>query len=411
MPDRLLPDHLVVWLGSDRIGELHRERRSLRFIGTPGARGTTSLTVAVDGVDERWAPGFTRAWFDGLLPEEERRSAAEREHGVEPGDTFGLLAAIGWECAGAVSILPETVAPASGTYHPLDDAEVWERLDALPRGVSPIDHAVRLSLGGAQNKLLLARLGDRWHLPIDGATSTHILKPEPERYPGLAVAEAWSLAVAGAVTKTAKASLETPTGHRPTLVVHRYDRHIHANGIMRVHQEDGCQVLGLSPGDKYPRGAGPREASLARIAGVLFARAVDPPGELGRLLEQVIVNIALLNTDAHAKNVSVIHTGAGTVSLSPLYDVAPTLWFLPTLRRVALPVGEKWVIDEITRRHLLAEATVWGIPEAPARATITRALDALRVGMAEADRRYPDLPPDLRATVDRNVKRLEGSSF
>jgi len=108
MPDRLLPDHLVVWLGSDRVGELHRERRSLRFIGTPGARGTTSLTVAVDGVDERWAPGFTRAWFDGLLPEEERRSAAEREHGVEPGDTFGLLAAIGWECAGAVSILPET---------------------------------------------------------------------------------------------------------------------------------------------------------------------------------------------------------------------------------------------------------------------------------------------------------------
>ena len=69
------------------------------------------------------------------------------------------------------------------------------------------------------------------------------------------------------------------------------------------------------------------------------------------------------------------------------------------------------MIDEITRRHLLAEARVWGIPEAPARATITRALDALRVGMAEADGRYPDLPSDLRATVDRNVKRLEESSF
>ena len=39
------------------------------------------------------------------------------------------------------------------------------------------------------------------------------------------------------------------------------------------------------------------------------------------------------------------------------------------------------------------------------------ALDALRVGMAEADGRYPDLPPDLRANVDRNVKRLEESSF
>ena len=84
-------------------------------------------------------------------------------------------------------------------------ADDGSRLDALPRVVSPIDHAVRLTLGGVQNKLLLARLGDRWHLPIDGATSTHILKPEPERYPGLAVAEAWSLAVVSAVTKTAKA--------------------------------------------------------------------------------------------------------------------------------------------------------------------------------------------------------------
>jgi len=31
--------------------------------------------------------------------------------------------------------------------------------------------------------------------------------------------------------------------------------------------------------------------------------------------------------------------------------------------------------------------------------------------MDKADGRYPDLPPDLRATVDRNVKRLEESSF
>lgn len=170
-------------------------------------------------------------------------------------------------------------------------------------------------------------------------------------------------------------------------------------------------MLGLPPGDKYPRGAGPREASLARIAGVLFARAVDPPGELDRLLQQVVVNIALLKADAHAKNVSVIHTVAGAVSLSPLYDVVPTLWFLPTLRRAALSVGEKWVIDEITRRHLLAEARVWGIPEAPARATITRALDALRVGMAEADDRYPGLPSDLREAVEQNVKRLETSGF
>ena len=403
-----MTDPLAVWLGDDRVGELIPDRRGFRFHRGPGA---APLTVAVEGDEEVWAPAFAHAWFDGLLPEEGRRSAAEREHGVQPGDTFALLAAIGWECAGAVSVLPPDRLPATGTYQPLTDEEVWERLDALPRVVASIDHAVRLSLGGAQDKLLLAYRDGRWHLPLEGAVSTHILKPEPERFPGLAVAEAWSLAVATAATKTAVARLDAPAGHRPTLVVERYDRVVRPNEVVRIHQEDGCQVLGLAPAEKYPRGTGPRQASLARIAGILLARADDVPAELVRLLEQTVVNIALANTDAHAKNTSVIHTGARTISLSPLYDVAPTQFFLPAQRQTALPVDGKWRIDEMTRGHLLGEARSWGIPEPVARDTITRALDAVQSGMSDADSRYPTLPPDLRTFVGRHVERLSESDF
>ncbi len=402
-------DRLVVWLGDEPVGDLIRSRlNEIRFTYRAGA---ASLTVAHDGATETWTPSFTRAWFDGLLPEEGRRTLAEAERGVTRGDTFGLLSAIGWECAGAVSVLPEGREPASGTYAALTDVEVWERLDVLPRTVSEVDQMVRLSLGGAQDKLLLARLDGGWHLPLEGAVSTHILKPEPDRHPDLAIGEAWALAVASAATLSASAEYLAPAGHRPTIIVERYDRLVEGGVVRRLHQEDGCQVLGLPPEQKYARGTGPRVASLARIAAVLFERADDPITELGRLLEQTVVNVALLNTDAHAKNVSFVHTGFRTVSLSPLYDVAPTAWFLPAQSQVALPVGEKCRIGEIERRHLLAEARDWGIPPREARRIITATLDMVAGGLAAADRRYPDAPEAMRAAVGAQIARLAASAW
>lgn len=131
----------------------------------------------------------------------------------------------------------------------------------------------------------------------------------------------------------------------------------------------------------------------------------------GRLLEQTVVHVALLDTDAHAKNVSFIHSGPRTVSLCPLYDSAPTAWFLPTQSRLALPVGQKWRIDEIERHHLLTEATAWGIPEAEGRRIISVTLDRVADGVAAADRRYPDAPGAMRAAVVAQVRRLASSGW
>lgn len=401
----------MIWLGDEPVGDLARAGRRFQFQFTRRPDVTGLLTVAAGGADAAWTPAFSRAWFDNLLPEETRRTAAEAEHGVERGDSFGLLAAIGWECAGAVSVLPDGRLPASGSYQALRDDEVWERLDALPRSVAGVDHEVRLSLGGAQEKLLLARFDGRWHLPLAGAVSTHILKPEPDRYPGLAVGETWALAVASAATPTAKADYLALDGHRPVIIVERYDRVVRDTAVDRIHQEDGCQVLGLLPEQKYPRGTGRGDASLARIAAVLVARAAEPITELRRLLEQTTVNVALLNADAHTKNVSVLQAGPRTISLSPLYDVAPTVWFVPFQKQAALPIGGKWKITEISRRHLLAEAQAWGVPEAVARSVIEGTLAALAAGIAKANERYPSAPREMRDAVEAQLHRLASSHW
>lgn len=404
----MVADPLAVWLNDHLVGHLVRDRRGgFRFDARDGA---SSLTVSPLGAETPWGKAFSRNWFEGLLPEEGQRTTAEGNHGVARGDTFGLLAAIGWECAGAVSVLPEGMTPASGRYEPLTSAQVLERLDALPRLVDLVDQSVRLSLGGAQDKLMLRQTLEGWSLPLDGALSTHIFKPESPAYPGLAVAEAWCLTAAAAATATVTAHLQAPAGHRPTLVVERYDRTITGDGIVRTHQEDMCQVLGLSPADKYANSAKPREPQMARLAQILLNRSDDPSQELRRLLEQLTVNIALGNADAHAKNYSLVH-GEGVVTLSPLYDVSPTMAFLVSQDRAALPVAGKFRLEDISRGHLLAEARTWRIPEPVAWETISTTLERLEQGMSAAQGTYEDLPPAVHSHIEIQFERLARSDW
>jgi len=168
---------LAVWLQDTRVGQLRDGARGVVFTATDDAR---ALTAAAQGAGRPWSREFTRNWFDNLLPDGPLREEAARIHGVSPTDLFALLGAIGWECAGAISVLPEGRRPASGSYRHLSDDELWQRLESLP---SPIggEEDVHMSLGGAQEKLVLRRTQDGWDLPLDGAISTHILRADTNR--------------------------------------------------------------------------------------------------------------------------------------------------------------------------------------------------------------------------------------
>lgn len=401
-----MDDPLVVWLDGRIVGELRAAgRRSAQFFP---ARPRIHLAVGAPDDGSPWPAGFTRAWFENLLPEEEPRVRIAARFGLRANDTWGLLEQIGWECAGAVSVLPQGLMPQSGSYQALTDADVWKRIDELPARPYDSDAAVRMSLGGGQSKLLLARRGDRWHLPIDGAPSTHILKPEPVYYPGLALAEGWTLRVAAAATSAAEARVMIAEEHAPTLVVTRFDRHTGTDGfVRRTHQEDMCQALGVPPDIKYAEHPeNDRQPSYARFAAVLERGALEPRVELVRLLEHVTVNLALGNTDAHAKNTSVFHDPSGGLRLSPMYDVAPTLAFIPQ-RHFGMSVAGKFVITEITREHVVREARAWGMPERVARATIEQTLHAIKTtGVSAADDAYPSVLVDVRAVAIHQIERL-----
>jgi serine/threonine-protein kinase HipA len=398
-----MPERLVVTLHGVEAGHLERAgRRSARFMPMPDG---PALTVAAGG-PKPWAPELTRAWFEGLLPEGEIRTRVAGRFGVQPEDWFALLAEIGWECAGAVAVHPEDVAVPDAGYRPLTDAEVGERLDALPGRPYDATDALRMSLGGAQDKLVLALHDGGWALPLGGAPSTHILKPEPVSWPGLVAAEAWALALARSVTAAAEAWPEGAIGSRPVLIVTRYDRRTRpGDEIERIHQEDLCQALGLPPGDKYHEPPfRPHKPSLTRLADIVLARGVRPTLELERLLRQLVVTLALGNADAHAKNWSLLHDGSGFVTLAPMYDIVPTGAFVPGQRFAGMPVAGRFRIAEIGVEQILAESREWGLPERQARRILAETLEGLRDGLEAVPSTGVSAP--VRDVVVAGVHRL-----
>lgn len=401
-----MADRLEVWLGDLRVGVLSRGRRSgMQFTAEPGS----PIFAVMIREPADWTPVRTTAWFEGLLPEGETRARIAARFGVAETDSFGLLEAIGWECAGAISVLPEGRGPQASDYRALTDEEVGQRLDALPGRPLHDEAALRASLGGVQSKLVLARRASAWLEPLDGAPSTHILKPEPDTWPGIAAAETWALAVAAAVTPAAEAELRDDLGSRPVIIVRRFDRR-DGDPIGRIHQEDLCQILGLPPSAKYaeppPK---PWKPSWQMLAAALLARSVDPPTELDRLLRQLTVNLALGNADAHAKNLAVLHHGDGLISLAPMYDVVPTIAFIPRQRLASLPVGGRYRLTDIGAAQIVAEARGWGMPERIAWSTIEQTVEAIRAGIPVADARVPSIPDRVRTSVIDQVERVAAS--
>jgi serine/threonine-protein kinase HipA len=108
-------------------------------------------------------------------------------------------------------------------------------------------------------------------------------------------------------------------GKRCYLLVQRYDRTNGSGRWRRLHQEDFCQALGKPPSAKY-------EVNQTGLVGPPLkdnfdlARRHLPPTDIVRLLDMVVFNMLVCNTDAHAKNYSILIRGNGC-SLAPMYDV------------------------------------------------------------------------------------------
>lgn len=346
-------------------------------------------------------PARTRAFLEGLLPEGQALAAmAARIRSVRltgdggpasVDDAVNLLAEYGRECAGAVVILPrgEPYEPRRGGYQPVSDddlASLIRDLPDRPLGADP-DREVRMSLAGAQSKLLLARFDDRWHQPLDGAASTHILKPTTT-WADSAPNEALVMTVAKDVGLTPSSSWVEIVAGQTVLVTERFDRAVVGRQLVRRrHQEDMCQAVGLRPVDKYAIGR-PSD----RMARLLREQTSDPATEILRLFRQVCFRAIVGDEDGHGKNYS-LYLDAGHVTLAPLYDCLCTVVFTDLSGRMGAPLGRQQNLAKVDSAALVEEAVAMGIPGDTART-------ALAALAADMDRAIDHLPPTLTTSWD-----------
>jgi serine/threonine-protein kinase HipA len=362
-------EELDVYLGEEHLGTLERRApKRYRFAYTEAAvakygAGTPALSVSLPIKGGEFAPAEARPFFDGLLPEGAIRASLSDSLRVSPEDGFALLKAIGADCAGAVVVVPkgEALETGKGRVKSLNADELAQRIEELPKHPLGIgrERGVRLSLGGIQAKLILTRSpSGNYGQPLDGTPSNCILKPEHGEYPEIVANEAFGLRLAASAGLDAARAEPLEIGGRPCLYVERFDRAIDGSGrIVRIHQEDMCQALGIVPVDKYEASGGPSIAAMIQLL-----RDTGSPraaADIIKLTEAVLLNFLLGNSDAHGKNYALLHDPDEGMRLAPLYDLVSTQAYEDSEPSLAMTIGgidDPAQVDMAAWRRLAADA-------------------------------------------------------
>lgn len=367
----------------------------------------------VDGASERPVQWY----FDNLLPEEGLRTVYAREALVAGEDAFGLLAYYGAESAGSIVLLPSGQATvAAGGRRPLTDEELSARIRKLPHVPLMHDAPKRMSVAGAQHKLLVVLEGDQLFEPMPGEASTHILKPNhpDDAYRSTVINEYFTMRLARAL------GLPVPAVSRhyvpePVYLVERFDRYREGSVVRRRHAIDTCQLLGRSRAFKY---AAATVESLSAIADACRA----PAAARLWLYRWLAFNLLVGNGDNHLKNISALVSAEG-IALAPAYDLLSTAVYetrafneRPRWPEVelALPLPGARRFGEVTRDRVLEAADVLGVPPAIARRELSRmvgkaAIEARRL-VARMEGENDRLPQSARVHLGgemRLVRTLE----
>ncbi len=345
---------LPVFYETRRVGTIETHEDGPSFVYDPEwlrTRGAFPLSILMPLSPRRTPPRVFEPWAANLLPEASQLRTIGRRLGAAPEDTIAILAEIGRDTAGALSIgKPGSTDP--GAWVPVPNESALERIiNELPSKPFLVgEDGVSMSLAGVQNKLGVAvNAAGQICIPHDGAPSTHILKSNSDNLFGGVQNEALCLILASRSGLNASRVTTGKAGKRTYLLVTRYDRIEQGGRWRRLHQEDFCQALGKPPSAKY-------EANQSGIKGPTIAdmfaltrNAMRAPDVLN-LLDCVIFNILVCNTDAHAKNYSLMISGKG-FSLAPIYDVMCAAAWEGITRNLAQKIAGKNRGEHLKRRH------------------------------------------------------------
>ena len=381
-------DHHLFSFEQEYLDDPNRPTLSLSFKGRSGG-----LVNRIRPVGSRLPP-----YFSNLLPEGHLRTYLAERAGVKAHREFFLLAALGADLSGAVTVAPLTA-----------DGHDWEVNDETPDR-SRVEGAMRFSLAGVQLKFsAVMESSGGLTIPARGIGGSWIIKLPSNQFQAVPENEFVMLELARAVGITVPeirlvpiaevAGLPDAAAQLPglALAVKRFDR---TEDGGRVHMEDFAQVFDLFPDDKYGH------RSYANIAAVLWAET----GETGtyEFVRRLVFSILIGNGDMHLKNWSLLYPDGRTPILSPAYDFVATFPYIPG-DKLGLKFGGSQSLEEITvdliRRFAdsarLPASPLWGMVQE----VVDRTVEAWK-GLPQKDL----LPRKVRTAVGQQIQRVAANT-
>jgi serine/threonine-protein kinase HipA len=286
--------------------------------------------------------GAVPPFFAGLLPEGARLTALTRRLKTSADDMLSLLLAVGADTVGDVRVVPEGAPPPE--VPALARVESWDDVDfaallATSVGLEP-SAGDPAAIPGVQDKLSAEVIS----LPVGEGGGHWILKLSPPAYPRLVENEAFFLSMARGCGLPVPHTEVVADRHGVTgLLVERFDRALWNGAVVRLAQEDACQLLGRYPADKY-------RGSYLDAARALLAASTVPAVDALELVRLYAFSYLIGNGDLHAKNVSVGERLSGDVRVTPMYDLLSTIAYIPD---DPMALGIEGGDRRLRRRHLL----------------------------------------------------------
>ena len=372
---------------TDPIGKLTSDDNgSIRFrYTTLDVPHPISLSLPLQ--DAPFGDVVARGFFANLLFENEMRDQIMQRHGIAERDIVGLLYHLGADCPGAISCVPEGNPPGqrpgrlgedynrlNGSFTlPDDEKYVGSKVpvdgDLAKIMASLRDHR-RLPpetddpspLAGVQGKIALTLLPDgTLALPKtgSGAPTTHVLKVPRRAQMASVQREHLATRILSRVqAHTVAQTRVIGEGELQGLLVTRFDRRVDGESVYRIHQEDFCQALGFGDHLKYERNGTADRAFTAMMIGKLLQKTQVPARARQAFCEITLANMALGNSDNHAKNHALLYTAARP-ELAPAYDIDPVL-LDDVNHEMAFRVGRARMADDVVLSDLQEFGTALG---------------------------------------------------
>jgi serine/threonine-protein kinase HipA len=309
------------------------------------------ISISMPCRKETYDAQTSTVFFENCVPEGGIKAELAQARHIDTADTFSFLREYGRDMAGAISILDKGEPDTDEDYEDITEAlesELSRRDPEVPINLFLLFDA-NLSLAGGQDKLPVLYKNGRFLLSRKSSPTSHIIKPMHSLFRDMPYNEHFCMSLAGKTGLPAQGAAVVTLGGTAVYMIERYDRYIKDGRIFRLHQEDFCQALTVPAEHKYQINGGPGWQELVNVM-------VDNPFEermrsLNALVDAAIFNFIVGNTDAHAKNFSILYDRENrSMSLAPLYDICSVYPYRDHIRhnRIAMSIGKKFNTDKLT---------------------------------------------------------------